>query len=100
MDFEGAHKDYGESRIVCFDSWKVALFQWATRSTASINIQSARGRAMAAKRGASRRTSKPDLARVDARVVQPSKYRDLPGLLAEILARAKARMADCLSRVP
>jgi uncharacterized protein (DUF4415 family) len=46
---------------------------------------------MAAKRGASRRTSKSDLAKVDAHVIKPGEYRELPELSAEMLARAKVR---------
>jgi len=46
---------------------------------------------MAAKRGASRRTSQSDLARVDAHVVRPVEYRELPELTSEMLARAKVR---------
>jgi uncharacterized protein (DUF4415 family) len=46
---------------------------------------------MAAKRDASRRTSKSDLAKVDAHVIKPSEYRELPELSAEMLARAKVR---------
>ncbi|MBK6674292.1 MAG: BrnA antitoxin family protein [Proteobacteria bacterium] len=46
---------------------------------------------MAAKRSASRRTSRSDLARVDAHVIKPGEYRELPELSAEMLARAKVR---------
>jgi uncharacterized protein (DUF4415 family) len=46
---------------------------------------------MAAKRGASRRTLKSDLAKVDAHVIKPSEYRELPELSAEMLARARVR---------
>jgi len=46
---------------------------------------------MAAKRGASRRTSQSDLAKVDAHVVRPVEYRELPELTSEMLARAKVR---------
>ena len=37
---------------------------------------------------ASRRTSKSDLARVDAHVVRPGEYRELPELTDAMLARA------------
>ena len=46
---------------------------------------------MAAKRSASRRTSRSDLARVDAHVIKPGENRELPELSAEMLARAKVR---------
>jgi uncharacterized protein (DUF4415 family) len=46
---------------------------------------------MAAKRSASRRTSRSDLARVDAHIIKPGEYRELPELSAEMLARAKVR---------
>jgi uncharacterized protein (DUF4415 family) len=46
---------------------------------------------MAAKRGASRRTSKSDLAKVDAHVIRPSEYRELPALTSEMLARSTVR---------
>jgi len=43
---------------------------------------------MAANKRASRRTLKSDLARVDAHVVRPKEYRELPELTAGMLARA------------
>jgi uncharacterized protein (DUF4415 family) len=46
---------------------------------------------MAAKRGASRRTSQSDLAEVDTHVVRPVEYWELPELTSEMLARAKVR---------
>lgn len=46
---------------------------------------------MAVKRGALRRTSKSDLSKVDAHVIKPSEYRELPELSAEMLARAKVK---------
>ena len=46
---------------------------------------------MAAKKGASRRTSKSDLAKVDAHVIRAGEYRELPALTPEMLARAKVR---------
>ncbi len=46
---------------------------------------------MAAKRGASRRTLKSDLAKVDAHVIRPGEYRELPELTSEMLARATVR---------
>jgi uncharacterized protein (DUF4415 family) len=38
-----------------------------------------------------RRTSKSDLAKVDAHVIKPGEYRELPELSADMLARAKVR---------
>jgi uncharacterized protein (DUF4415 family) len=46
---------------------------------------------MAAKKGASRRTLKSDLAKVDAHSVRSSEYRELPELTPEMLARAKVK---------
>jgi uncharacterized protein (DUF4415 family) len=46
---------------------------------------------MTAKRRASRRTSKSDLAKVDAHAIQPAEYAELPELTDEMLARAKLR---------
>lgn len=46
---------------------------------------------MSAKRGALRRTSKSDLSKVDAHVIKPSEYRELPELSVEMLARAKVK---------
>lgn len=46
---------------------------------------------MVAKKGASRRTSKSDLAKVDAHVIRPGEYRELPELTSEMLARAEVR---------
>jgi len=43
---------------------------------------------MSAKRTASRRSSKSDLARVDAHVVKPEEYDELPEVTDEMLARA------------
>ena len=44
---------------------------------------------MNAKKPASRRSLKSDLARVDAHVVQKGEYEELPELNEEMLARAK-----------
>ena len=46
---------------------------------------------MTAKKSALRRTLKSNLARVDAHVVSPSEFRDLPQLTSEMLARAKVK---------
>ncbi len=43
---------------------------------------------MTVSRPASRRTSKSDLARVDAHVVKPAEYKELPELTDEMLGRA------------
>ncbi len=43
---------------------------------------------MPAKKRASRRSLKSDLARVDAHVIQPHEYDELPELTEEMLARA------------
>ena len=44
---------------------------------------------MNANKPASRRSLKSDLARVDAHVIQPDEYAELPELTEEMLARAK-----------
>ena len=44
---------------------------------------------MTAKKPASRRSLKSDLARVDAHKVKPAEYEELPQLTEEMLARAK-----------
>jgi uncharacterized protein (DUF4415 family) len=44
---------------------------------------------MNARKPASRRSLKSDLARVDAHKVRPSEYAELPELTEEMLARAK-----------
>lgn len=44
---------------------------------------------MSAKKHASRRSLKSDLARVDAHSVKPEEYKELPELTEEMLARAK-----------
>ena len=46
---------------------------------------------MNAKKHASRRTLRSDLARVDAHVIQPSEYEELPELTEEMLSRAKVK---------
>jgi uncharacterized protein (DUF4415 family) len=46
---------------------------------------------MNARKHASRRALKSDLARVDAHSVKPDEYKDLPELTEEMLARAKVR---------
>ncbi|EGI75875.1 BrnA antitoxin family protein [Hylemonella gracilis] len=43
---------------------------------------------MTVSKPASRRISGSDLARVDAHVVKPAEYKELPGLTDEMLARA------------
>ncbi len=44
---------------------------------------------MSAKKPASPRSLKSDLARVDAHKVKPSEYKELPALTADMLSRAK-----------
>lgn len=44
---------------------------------------------MTAKKRASRRSLKSDLARIDAHKVRPEEYEELPQLTEEMLARAK-----------
>ena len=44
---------------------------------------------MNANKPASRRSLKSDLARIDAHVIQPAEYAELPDLTEEMLARAK-----------
>jgi uncharacterized protein (DUF4415 family) len=44
---------------------------------------------MNANKGASRRSLKPDLARVDVRVIKAREYNELPELTEEMLKRAK-----------
>jgi uncharacterized protein (DUF4415 family) len=46
---------------------------------------------MNAKKRASRRTLRSDLARVDAHVIQASEYEELPELTEEMLSRAKVK---------
>ena len=46
---------------------------------------------MAAKKGASRRSLKSDLRRVDSHVVKAPEYDELPELSAEMLARARVK---------
>jgi len=46
---------------------------------------------MAAKKRVSRRSLKSDLARVDAHVIRPREYAELPELTPEMLARATVR---------
>lgn len=46
---------------------------------------------MAAKKSASRRTLRSDLARVDAHVVRPREYQELPELTSEMLGRANLK---------
>ena len=46
---------------------------------------------MNAKKRASRRILKSDLARVDAHVIQSSEYEELPELTEEMLSRAKVK---------
>jgi len=46
---------------------------------------------MAAKRGASRRSLKSNLRKVDAHVIRPSEYEELPELTEEMLERATVK---------
>ncbi len=46
---------------------------------------------MTARKSASRRTFKSDLARVDAHVIRPKEYRELPQLTSEMLSRGKVK---------
>ncbi|TAK47096.1 MAG: hypothetical protein EPO27_07085 [Betaproteobacteria bacterium] len=56
---------------------------------------------MTARKHASRRYLKSDLARVDAHKVRPEEYRELPELTKEMLARAKVNKGGRpLSRNP
>lgn len=57
-------------------------------------------KAMNANKPASRRSLKSDLARVDAHVVKPEEYEELPELNEELLARAKVNKGRPLSPNP
>jgi uncharacterized protein (DUF4415 family) len=46
---------------------------------------------MPGRKNASRRSLKSDLARVDAHVIRPKEYRDLPQLTTEMLLRVKVK---------
>jgi uncharacterized protein (DUF4415 family) len=46
---------------------------------------------MTVNKRASRRTLKSDLSRVDAHVIQPNEYKELPELTNEMLVRAKVK---------
>ncbi len=46
---------------------------------------------MTVNKRASRRTLKSDLSRVDAHVIQPNEYQELPELTNEMLVRAKVK---------
>ena len=46
---------------------------------------------MAAKKGASRRSLKSDLRKVDAHVIKPHEYDEIPELTTEMLARATVK---------
>ena len=46
---------------------------------------------MRAKKGVSRRTSRSRLARVEAHVIRPGEYRELPELTSEMLGRAQVK---------
>lgn len=48
---------------------------------------------MTARKGASARTLKSDLKRVDAHVIQPHEYRELPEVTDEMLARGAVKRA-------
>ena len=48
---------------------------------------------MTGSKPASRRSSKTDLARVDAHLISPSEYEELPELTEEMLSRAVIRKA-------
>jgi uncharacterized protein (DUF4415 family) len=46
---------------------------------------------MNARKNASRRSLKSDLARVDAHTIRPKEYRELPQLTAEMMSRGKIK---------
>ena len=46
---------------------------------------------MTVNKPASRRTLKSDLSRVDAHIIQPNEYQELPELTNEMLVRAKSQ---------
>ena len=60
----------------------------ATPRVARFATSSACERPTIVSKPASRRTSGSDLARVDAHVIKPSEYKELPELTVEMLARA------------
>jgi hypothetical protein len=53
---------------------------------------------MTAKKGASRRSLKSDLKRVDAHVTKAREYVELPEAIPEMLARALERASRCSAR--
>src|SRR5271163_1015864 len=56
-----------------------------------ITFDSMRGTPINANKAASRRSSRSDLTRVDAHVVKPVEYEELPELTEQMLKRAKVK---------
>jgi uncharacterized DUF497 family protein len=88
LEIEDKRQDYGEARIICFGylNNRPVVVGYTPRGAAR-HVFSMR-KAMPAKKRASRRSLKSDLARVDAHVIKSHEYVELPELTEEMLARA------------
>ena len=91
VEVEDDRKDYGERRIICYGRLGGRLVVVGYTRVARCATYSACERPMTVNKPASRRTLKSDLARVDAHVVRPGEYKELPELTDEMLARAKVK---------
>ena len=90
VEIDDTRKNYGERRIICYGVLQSRVLVWATRLAAQFATSSACVRPIPVNKPGSRRTSKSDLARVDAHRIARGEYEELPELTDEMLARAVA----------
>jgi uncharacterized protein (DUF4415 family) len=90
-EVEDTRRDYGETRVI--GCCRVAWWSSATPHGAQCVTSSACERPTIVSKPASRRTLGSDLKRVDAHVVKPEEYEELPEMTDEMFARAVFKKA-------
>ena len=88
VEVEDIRKNYAERRVICYGTLEGRWWSSATHRVARFAKSSACERPTTVSKPVSRRTSKSDLARVDAHRISRSEYQELPELTDEMLARA------------
>src|SRR5688500_5328586 len=88
VEIEDTRRKYGETRIICYGLLAGRLVVIAIRLEVPLATSLACERLMTVKKRSSRRTLKSDLAKLDAHVIKPHEYRELPDLTKRALSRA------------
>ncbi len=88
VEIEDTRKRYGEPRFICYGMLTDAWLSLGTPLEVLLATSSACERPTIVRKPASRRTLKSDLAVVDAHVIRPHEYKELPEITEQALTRA------------